>query len=174
MTMGKVTDIPMGSYNMLIVLTEKNVEFPINLAYITFMGKVNTDTLEYLKMGDKGYKECTWPTINDLIEDGKAVRKPYGKEYDIDVRGFNGCRSVNPSNVPNFRKIQKEFKDNGFNVTIEALEHNFSAWLGDLKSGYRDEENGYHLFTPCGCNPLSFRASELHPQFEDWQITYEA
>lgn len=172
--MKKVTDIPMGSYNMIIVLTEKNVEFPINLAYIDFRGKVNTDTLEYLKMSDKGYKECTWSTINDLIKDGKAISKPYGKEYDIDVRGFSGCRSVHPSKVPDFSKIQKKFKKNGFNVTIEALEHNFGAWLGDLKSGYRDEENGYHLFTPCGCNRLSFRATELHSYFEDWQITYEA
>ena len=41
-----------------------------------------------------------------------------------------------------------------------------------LKSGYRDEKNGYHLFTPCGCNPLSFRVSSLEPEL-DWQITYE-
>lgn len=67
--------------------------------------------------------------------------------------------------------IQKEFIDNGFNVTMEALRHNYEAWYYDLKSGYRDEENGYHLFSPCGCNPLSFSASELI-EGNDWQITY--
>lgn len=69
--------------------------------------------------------------------------------------------------------IAKEFKEHGFNVTIEALRHNFNAWRADLKSGYRDEENGYHLFTPCGCNPLSFRCSSLEEDCKDWQITYQ-
>ena len=44
--------------------------------------------------------------------------------------------------------------------------------MGDLKSGYRDEKNGYHLFTPCGCNPLSLRATSLEKEL-DWQTTYE-
>lgn len=56
--------------------------------------------------------------------------------------------------------------------TREAVLHNFRAWSGDLKSGFRDDRNGYHLFTPCGCNPLSFRATSLEPEL-DWQKTYE-
>ena len=66
----------------------------------------------------------------------------------------------------------KEFKDNGLNVTKEAIMHNYQAWRFDEKSGYRDEENNYHLFSPCGCNPLSFRATTLHEKCADWQHTY--
>lgn len=55
----------------------------------------------------------------------------------------------------------EEFKTKGYNVTEEALLHNFSAWKSDYKSGYRDEENGYFLFSPCGCNPLRFHAEKL-------------
>lgn len=83
------------------------------------------------------------------------------KEYDIDPKG--GL---------DIDKVIAEFQDNGFNVTREAIEHNYNAWRFDMKSGYRDEENGYHLFTPCGCNPLSFRCSSLEEGCEDWQITY--
>ena len=66
------------------------------------------------------------------------------------------------------------FKEQGFNVTKEAILHNFNAWCADLKSGYRDEENGYHLFTPCGHNPFILRATTLHPLCDDWQTTYKA
>lgn len=68
--------------------------------------------------------------------------------------------------------IEAFFKDNGYNVSKEAIEHNFDAWLDDMKSGYRDEAKGYHLFSPCGCNPLSMRLSTLHKLCDDWQQTY--
>lgn len=68
-----------------------------------------------------------------------------------------------------------QFARNGFNVTEEAIEHNFDAWTMDFKSGYRDEENGYWLFTPCGDNPLSFTVERLNPDPScDWQKTYVA
>lgn len=66
------------------------------------------------------------------------------------------------------------FKEHGFNVTKEAILHNFYAWGNDHKSGYRDEENGYHLFSSCGCNPFFLSATTLHPLCADWQTTYEA
>lgn len=66
-----------------------------------------------------------------------------------------------------------EFKQHGFNVTKEAILHNYSAWRCDYKSGYRDDANEYFLFTPCGCNPFSLSATTLHPSCEDWQHTYE-
>lgn len=69
--------------------------------------------------------------------------------------------------------VINEFKQHGFNVTKEAILHNYSAWRCDYKSGYRDEANGYFLFTPCGCNPFSLRAHTLHPSCDDWQHTYE-
>ena len=69
-------------------------------------------------------------------------------------------------------KIIKFFKDNGYNVTEAAIRHQLYSWKDDYKSGYRDETNGYHLFSPCGCNPLSIRLSTLHRLCEDWQETY--
>ena len=69
-------------------------------------------------------------------------------------------------------RIESFFKKNGYNVSREAIEHNFNAWLNDMKSGYRDDINGYHLFSPCGCNPLSMRLSTLHILCDDWQQTY--
>lgn len=86
---------------------------------------------------------------------------------------------INLGENPNFgenvaKSVANRFKKQGFNVTVEALMHNYHAWLDDMKSGYRDEENGYHLFTPCGCNPLSFSATTLHDLCKDWQTTYEA
>ena len=78
---------------------------------------------------------------------------------------------INPTdNVFNVKEIIKEFKEHGFNVTEKALRHTYDAWRDDFKSGYADVENGYHLFTPCGCNPLSFMVSEY--EGKDWQITY--
>ena len=64
------------------------------------------------------------------------------------------------------------FADAGFAVTEEALIHNYEAWRDDYKSGYLDKRNGYFLFTPCGCNPLMFRAERLNGR--DYQETYEA
>lgn len=105
-----------------------------------------------------------YPTINDLIAKGKKIKccYPY-KECNSTL--YKGCR-FNPQSVVNF------FKRKGYNVTIDAIEHNYNAWLNDYKSGYRDEVNGYHLFTPCGCNPLQFRLTTLHKSADEWQETY--
>ena len=65
-----------------------------------------------------------------------------------------------------------ELKDNGFNVTKKAIIHNFEAWKSGFKSGYKDEVNGYFLFTPYGCDSIRFYATELTG--EDWEKTYKA
>lgn len=70
------------------------------------------------------------------------------------------------------KNIQKRFAKKGYNVTREAILHQYEAWRWGGKSGYRDEENGYHLFTPCGLNPFSLRLTTLHEKCADWQITY--
>ena len=139
---------------------------------LCYDAKVDLEKGLFLSIADgKEYKESTLPTINDLVELGKVVEGTcIEKKYNIflqDVDRF-GCELT----MTDLKKIQKEFKENGFNVTLKALKYNYSSWLGDLKSGYRDEKNGYHLFTPCGCNPLSFSATTLHPKCEDWQQTY--
>ena len=107
-------------------------------------------------------------TLNDLKANGKGKEVfPYEK-YDI-----NDIKRAKSLSDKDLLRIQRRFKKNGFNVTFEALFHNYHAWFMDMKSGYRDEENGYHLFTPCGCNPLSFRATTLCDNCKDWQKTYK-
>ena len=104
-------------------------------------------------------------TLNNLIKNGIGKEVfPYN-EYDIDL----GRVHLEKHQI---EKICKEFRENGFEVTEEAILHNYAAWCGDLKSGYRDEKNGYHLFSPCGCNPFSLRATTLEPICSDWQTTY--
>lgn len=111
-------------------------------------------------------------TLNDLIEEGKAKEiECYDYvDYDEDVY----LDQVDGKEDKYIKKIIKFFKKKGYNVTEKAVRHNVECWLEDLKSGYRDEENGYHLFSPCGCNPLSVRLTTLHPLCEDWQQTYYA
>lgn len=95
----------------------------------------------------------------------------YVDEYEIFPKGFESD-SQHPENLP-YDEIIAELTENGYNVTRQALEHNYNAWLADYKSGYRDEENGYFIFTPCGCNNLYFNVTKLDDHF-DWQYTYIA
>lgn len=70
-------------------------------------------------------------------------------------------------------KVVTEFSRNGFpTVTEEAIRFNYNAWKRDFKSGYRDDNGEYHLFSPCGCNPLRFTATRLSKENEHWQKTY--
>lgn len=110
------------------------------------------------------YDESDLPTLNDLCSKKiLVVKRPY-KEGKVSYQHY-------PLTI-NVQSIINKFKKQGFNVTEKAILHNFYAWRCDFKSGYRDEENGYHLFSPCGCNPLSFRVSSLHKACKDWQTTY--
>lgn len=127
--------------------------------------KVNMQTMQYVKSYTDEWETCDWPTLNQLRASGVDVRDgfPY-RSYDIDLPGV---RVLTPKRA---RKIVEEFKANGINVTLDAVMHNYAAWLADFKSGYRGED--FHLFSPCGCNDLSFRATTLDPSCEDWQTTY--
>lgn len=69
-------------------------------------------------------------------------------------------------------EIKKFFSKKGFEVTNEAIIHQYNHWNYGFKSGYRDEKRGYHLFTPCGGNPFCLRLTTLHEKCTDWQITY--
>lgn len=128
--------------------------------------KVNLHDLTFLSCADDGYKESNLPTFNDLVQNGVVKEVScIERTYDIDF----------PSNVRSLTKkmikdIIKEFSDNGFHVSERAIRHNYYCWKYDMKSGYRGKN--YHLFTPCGCNPLSFRATTLHRKCADWQKTY--
>lgn len=141
-----------------------------------YLTKVDLENLEFVKTTDKDYPAVNLPTINDLIADGRLEGEfaPY-REYRLEVPGFESCRKwddVGEEPEPPYKEIIAEFARNGFRVSKAALEHNFFAWINDAKSGYRGRN--YHLFTPCGCNRLSFCATELYPACRDWQQTYFA
>ena len=128
--------------------------------------KVDLEEETFCSCCEKEYSNIELPTFNELVD--KGIVKEVScieRSYDVYPEDFDLSEQ-------DYLDIIKEFEKNGFNVTLEALKHNYRAWFFDAKSGYRDEENGYHLFSPCGCNPLSFRATTLHKQCEDWQTTY--
>jgi hypothetical protein len=135
---------------------------------VRYDSKVDIENLKFISIADEGYKDCTLPTLNELYANGTLTKEGtcIEREHRVDFRNMS---SLNDSDI---NLIIAKFKENGFNVTKEAIQHNFEAWRYDMKSGYRDEVNNYHLFSPCGCNPLSFRVTTLHKQCEDWQTTY--
>ena len=157
------------------ILSEKTYRFHIlpdgsmvDVYAVRYDCKVDLVNKTYLESYDEGYAESTLPTFNDLYANGTMGKEGscIENEYRVDL-GYK--RSLTESNI---KKIIAEFKKNGFNITKEAILHNYDAWRYDMKSGYRDNENNYHLFSPCGCNPLSFRATTLHEKCSDWQNTY--
>lgn len=105
------------------------------------------------------------PDLNELVRKGTVINKTIYRSHDIDLGWLRGMSEVRLDN------ICREFREHEFDVTPEAVMHNWKAWQLDLKSGYRDEANGYHLFTPCRHNPFSLRATSLEPEL-DWQKTY--
>ena len=99
---------------------------------------------------------------------GVTIEKDYD-DVDVYVVGCENCDCGTATF--NVAEVQAAFFSNGFNVTSDAVMHNFQAWSKDYKSGYLDEANGYFLFTPCGCNKLRFTAEKING--EDYQHTYE-
>lgn len=141
----------------------------VDVYAVRYDSKVDIVNKKYIDIFDSNYKKCTLPTLNDLYAEGVLDKEGtcIEKQYNIYFPEDKTLLTTSDINT-----MIKEFKDNGLNVTKEAIMHNYQAWRFDQKSGYRDEDNGYHLFTPCGCNPMSFRASSLHTKCEDWQQTY--
>lgn len=105
-------------------------------------------------------------TMNNLRREGKGDTVYCYDEYDIDL-GFPKTMTIRRS-----IRLAQEFKKHGFNVSSAAIMHNFEAWKAGGKSGYRDDERGTHLFTPCGCNAFSLRATTLEECCKEWQISY--
>lgn len=138
---------------------------------IRFDARLDMENLIAYEPSDPNYQEMSdLPTINELIADGIAVEwQPY-KEATLDA--VNEQKEFYRGGRPRIKAIKEYFKAHGFNVSTEAIMHNFNAWKCDGKSGYRDENNGCHVFSPCGCNPFSIYVTELHPDCADWQTTY--
>lgn len=105
-------------------------------------------------------------SLNILTNTKQGVTVYCYDQYDIDL-GFPKTMTIRRA-----LKLAKEFRSHGFNVSSVAIMHNFEAWKNGWKSGYRDESRGTHLFTPCGGNPFSLRATTLEECCKDWQTTY--
>lgn len=147
----------------IISLYDKDNHF-----YLRFDKKIDLENGTYEEDGIVSLDDSNSTCLNNLIRHGAR-----------EVRCYDECNyneNVYPSefnlNDEKVKKIQKYFKEHGFNVTKDAIFHQLSSWMNDYKSGYRDEVNGYHLFSPCGCNPLSIRLSTLNKLCSDWQTTY--
>lgn len=172
--MKKLSEIKRGITNTYLTTKDNSIQFPMNYDFISYDSKVNLENGTYMNISDCSkstdeMEDCK--TINQLIADGTLKKVQYVDEYEIFPKGFESD-SQHPENLP-YDEIIAELKENGYNVTRQALEHNYNAWLADCKSGYRDEENGYFIFTPCGCNNLYFNVTKLDDHF-DWQYTYIA
>jgi hypothetical protein len=164
--MKALSSIPRGDRNQKIKIKYhgESIEFPINLDYLTFKSRIDLDSFQYVEKDEIGNFN-RFPTINDLLADGTATLSRYVDEASVIYKTW-------PDKI-SYNEIKRKFRKEGFRVSDEAIKHNFDAWKQDMKSGFVDKENGYHLFTPCGHNPLQFHATRLDKHFEDWQITYE-
>lgn len=142
----------------------------VDVYAVTYDCKVDIEKKKFICCYDNGYKECTLPTLNDLYQNGTMPKEGtcIEREHDITL----SLARYDELTDELINAVIDEFKANALNVTYDAIMHNYKAWKGDFKSGYRDVINNYHLFSPCGCNPLSFRATSLHPKCAGWQETY--
>lgn len=134
---------------------------------VTWETPINLETgmmIPYVSQCDAQIKGYT--CLNELKENGKIKRETCAyKEYEIRM-GY--IRSMSDKRI---EAIIKEFKREGFNVTRQAILYCYVAYRSGFKSGYRDEENGYHLFCPNRLNPFRLSATSLLED-TDWQTTY--
>lgn len=116
----------------------------------------------------KDRKRCPegFTTLNDLKKEGKGDTVYCYDCLRVDL-GYPKTMTIRKS-----LRLARELRQKGFNVSSVAIMHNFEAWQHGQKSGYRDEKRGTHLFTPCGGNPFSLRATTLEDCCSDWQKTY--
>lgn len=152
----------------IISLYDKNNKFYMNYDFVLDLDKgVIIRKGGELTLYDK---RNGLTTLNELILNKKAKDVTCYDCLDFDMDVYS-CDPKLDKKVTT-KDIVKFFHDNGYNVTSEAVFWCFEAWKSGFKSGYRDQENGYHLFSPCGANALSIRLTTLNPLCEDWQTTY--
>lgn len=135
-----------------------------------FDSRIDLTTLIAYEITDAEYKNVVdLPTINDLIKNGIANEwLPY---KDVSLCNIDKKTEFFDEGQLRIEAIKEYFKNNGLIVSTGAIMHNYEAWKCDYKSGYRDEVNNCHVFSPCGCNPFALHVSELYADC-DWQTTY--
>lgn len=105
----------------------------------------------------------TKPTRRSIDRKAKALDEQFFCNADTDelvVSVSKGEARVFPQDWITMAEILDAFRNAGFEVTEEALWHNYNAWHADMKSNFV-QENGLQIFTPCRCNPLSFWARKV-------------
>jgi hypothetical protein len=143
----------------------------VDVRYFRYNCKVDLENETCISFDEvEEYNTSNLPTFNELVKQGIVNEVSCVENFAIN-QVYKNRPKVGLTDKKITSLINK-FKKNGFNVTKDAILHNYNAWLCDRKSGYRDDENEYFLFSPCGCNPLSFRATTLHTKCYDWQQTY--
>lgn len=90
----------------------------------------------------------------------------------------NAAKPLRQSSEEERRELAKSIAadlsaQTGLNITTDAVLWQLENWMWDYKSGYRDEENGYHLFSACSCNPFNIQVTTLSPE-ANCQSTYWA
>lgn len=158
----KATKIPRSSFPKYIEILQgknKGKKININLMYLKYDTLVNVDTLEFGK--DSGGEE-----INTLIQKGIVKDCHYGIVVDLTYDW-----STTQLSEQELKQAQESLTaQSGIKVSMSAIKYCYNAWKHGFKSGYRGK--GFHLFTPCSINPLSFRLTSLDKHFRDWQTTY--
>ena len=69
---------------------------------------------------------------------------------------------------PNIDTLIGIFIKAGWRVSERAIVHNFEGWQHRQRCGYRDDKNGYFLFTPSG-STLRLNASKI----SEFDTTYQ-
>lgn len=162
----------------IITLMDENEHLYLRYDYILDLENGTFDPDKTAWIDEEGYEK----TLNGLHKLGKAKEvKCYDYcDYDEEIYPNELVKNIDEIDEEEYfdilrkkaKEIKKFFSDNGYKVTTDAIMHQLDSWMNDYKSGYRDEANGYHLFSPCGCNTLSVRLSTLNDRCSDWQTTY--
>lgn len=134
---------------------------------VLYSSKADLERDTYIPSTDDNYKKSQLPTFGDLVRLGLVEVISCVDSFEITFGA-----DVKILTAEDLRQVRDQFRAKGFDVSAKAILHNYHAWRSDFKSGYRGR--GYHLFTPCGCNPLAFRATTLHKSCRRWQDTYIA
>lgn len=104
-----------------------------------------------------------WPYVkahkSEILEKAKKGEATYDDILVAEIEFVSGPKEA----AEIARKI-------GLDLPEEAFAENFDAWKNDYKSGHIYGD--FHIFSPCGCNPLRFSVS-LNVGL-DWQKEYFA
>ena len=126
--------------------------------------EITNNEIYVINQYESEYKTSNFPTLMELKQRGEVVEKLSYKEHTVNMVVSNKLSDTT------IRAIISSFKLHGFNVTKEAILNNFEAYKCGLGCGYRDDTNGYHLFTPHD-KEFYLCATTLNKLSSDWQTT---